>query len=114
MDKKTLYEKAEKALNRAFETAKVSVKAVSEKAGVAAHITRLLIDKAKLEHQVSRQFAQLGNRIYERALREGKSVSLQDAEIKGLIEETKKLDVQLAQVEATLESERREKKSGGK
>lgn len=109
MDKKTLYDKAEKAINQAFEAAKQSVKVVSEKAGEAAHVTKLLIEKATLEHRVTRQFAQLGNRIYEKALREGKTVSPQDAEIKDLIEETKKLDVELAQVEATIERERKEK-----
>ena len=109
MDKKTLYEKTEKAINQAFEAAKQSVKIVSEKAGEAAHITKLLINKAKLEHCVSKQFAQLGSRVYEKALRENKTISLQDNEIKSLIEETKKLDVELARVEATIESERREK-----
>ena len=69
MDKKTLYDKAEKAINQAFEAAKQSVKVVSEKAGEAAHVTKLLIEKATLEHRVTKQFAQLGSRIYEKALR---------------------------------------------
>ena len=111
MDKKTLYEKAEKAINQAFETAKQSVKTVSEKAGEAAHVTKLLIEKAGLEHRVSRKFAELGSRIYEKALREGKGVSLGDQDVKNLIEQTKKLDMELAQVEATLEQEQKEKKN---
>jgi len=111
MDKKTIYEKAEKAINQAFDAAKKSVKAVSEKAGEAAHITKLLIEKTTLEHRVSRQFAQLGNRVYEKAAREGKGISLGDAEIKTLIEETKKLDLELAQVEASIEGERMGKKA---
>jgi hypothetical protein len=109
MEKKELYEKAEKAINQAFTVAKESIKTVSEKAGEAAHVTRLLIDKVALEHRVSKQFAELGSRVYEKALREGKGVSLEDPDIKNLVEETKKLDVELAQVEATLERERREK-----
>ncbi|MCM8775794.1 MAG: hypothetical protein NC930_05540 [Candidatus Omnitrophica bacterium] len=109
MDKKTLYEKAEKAFNQAFEVTKQTVKAVSEKAGETAHITKLLIDKLTLEHQVTRQFAKLGGRIYEKSTREGKKISDSDREIKALIEEAKKLAVKLAQVEATLEQERRVK-----
>ena len=109
MDKKTLYDKAEKAINQAFEATKQSVKVMSEKAGEAAHVTRLLIDKAALEHRVTKQFAEIGSRLYEKALREGKNVLPSDAEIRDLIEETKKLDVELAQVEATLERERKEK-----
>ncbi len=110
MDKKTLYEKAEKAINQAFDATKQSVKVVSEKAGEAAYITKLLIEKATLEHRVTRQFAQLGSRVYEKSLREGKSISPQDQEIRDLIEETKKLDVELSQVEAALEMERKGKR----
>ena len=107
MDSRTLYEKAEKAINQAFEAAKVSVKTVSEKAGEAAHVTKLLIEKAAMEHRVSRKFAELGNRIYEKATREGKTVSISDADIKRLIDETQCLDVELAQVEAALEQEQK-------
>lgn len=107
---KSLYEKAEKAINQAFEATKHSVKVVSEKAGEAAQITRLLIEKAALEHKVSRKFAQLGSRIYEKSERQGETVSLEDAEIRNLIEETKQLDVALAQVEAELERERSARK----
>ena len=114
MDKQAIYEKAEKAINHAFETAKQSVKAVSEKAGEAAHITRLLIEKATLEHRVSKKFAELGSYVYAKALREGKAVSLADSEIKDLIDETKQLDLELAQVEATLERERKEKQAKNK
>ena len=111
MDKKTLYEKAEKAINQAFVAAKYSVKAVSEKAGEAAHVTKLLIQKAGLEHKVSKKFAQLGSKIYEKALREGSKLNFSDAELQDLIEETKKLDLALAQLEAQLEQERKEKRS---
>ncbi len=114
MDKNDLYTKAEKAINQAFHAAKESAKALSEKAGEAAQVTKLLIEKATLEHRVSKQFAQLGNRIYEKAMREGKDVSLEDGEIKSIIEETKKLDVELSQVEASLEEERRGKKESKK
>ncbi len=105
MDKKTLYQKAEKAINQAFETAKESVKVMSEKAGEAAHVTKLLIEKAALEHRVSKKFAELGSRIYEKTLRQGLTVSLQDEDIKKLVNDTQKLDVELAQIEATLEQE---------
>ena len=106
MDKKELYEKAERAINQAFETTKQAVKIVSEKAGEAAHVTQLLIEKATLEHRVSKQFARLGNYAYEKAVREGKTVSLKDGEFKKLADETQKLDAELAQVEANLQRER--------
>ncbi len=108
MDKNSLYEKTEKAINQAFEAAKKSVKVVSEKAGEAAHVTKLLIEKASLEHRVSKKFAQLGSRVYEKALRESRDVSLSDDEIKNLVEETRLLDAELAKVDADLEKERKQ------
>lgn len=110
MDKKELYEKVEKALNHAFEVAKQSAKTVSEKAGETAYLTKLLLEKMTLEHRVSRQFTKLGNTIYQKSIREGKEVSLQDEEVKKLLEETKQMEVELAQVEATLDAERLKKK----
>jgi len=109
VDKKTLYDKAEKAFNQAFEVTKQSVKVISEKAGEAANVTKLLLQKATLEHRVTKQFAQLGNRVYEQAVRKGESVSSEDVEIKKIIEDTKKLDVELAQTEAELEKEKKSK-----
>ena len=84
---------------------------VSEKAGEAAHVTKLLIEKATLEHRVSRKFAELGSRVYEKALRRGETVSLKDAEFSSLIEETRQLDLALAQVEATLAEEQKQRQS---
>ena len=106
MDNKTLYEKAEKAINQAFAAAKQSMKALSVKAGEAAHVSKLLIEKATLEHRVSKKFAELGSRVYEKSLRQGQKILVQDEDVRDLIEETKKLDVELAQVEASLESEK--------
>ena len=111
MDKKELYEKAEKALNQAFEVAKTSVKTLSEKAGEAAHVTKLLIDKAALEHRVSKKFAELGSRVYEKSLKQGKAVTLEDREIKEIVDQTKKLDEELAAVESNIEKERQQRKS---
>ena len=82
MDKKDIYQKAEKAINSAFETAKHSVKVLSEKAGEAAHVTKLLIEKATLEHKVSRKFAELGGRVYEKAVRKGEKISFKDDELR--------------------------------
>ena len=114
MEKEELYRQAEKALNQAFETAKQSIRMVAEKAGQAAHVTKLLVEKVTLEHRVTKQFTLLGGRLYEKVARGGKESLAGDSEIRGLIEETKKLEEDLARVEGSLESETREKKSSKK
>ena len=110
MDKKEFYQKAEQALNKAFEAAKQSAKVLAEKAGEAAHVTKLLIEKITLEHRVSKQFAQIGGKVYEKAAREGQASFAQDPEIKKLIEETNKLESELAQVEVKLDQEKKKNK----
>ena len=111
MDKKELFEKAEQALNQAFVAAKKSVKLVAEKAGEAAHVTKLLVEKVSLEHRVTKQLTRLGGRVYEKTAREGGSSSLlEDPEVQSLLDETKELEEELAQVEAALERETKGKK----
>jgi len=109
VDKKELYAKTQKVIDQAFQLTKQSVKVISEKTGEAAHVTKLLIEKTTLEHKVSKKFAELGSRVYERAVRGSQGNVLEDAEVVDLIEQTKKLDVSLAQVEAELEREKKAK-----
>ena len=111
MNKQELYRRAEQALNQAFEAAKKSIKVVAEKAGEAAHVTKLLVEKATLEHRVTKQLTRLGGCLYEKVAQEGKDSVVVDPELQELIEETKKLESDLARVEGTLESELKEKKS---
>ena len=107
MDKKEFYAKSEKIINETFETMKKYAKVVAEKTGEAAHITRLLIQKATLEHQMAKAFSQLGSQVYHKAVRQGEMVSLGEPEVSKIIEETKKIDTELGQVEAVLEKERK-------
>lgn len=109
MDKQELYQRAEKALNQALEAAKKSVKLVAEKAGEAAHVSKLLVEKLNLEHRVTKQFARLGGCVYKKAARQGRESFLQDSEIRSLIEEARKLESELSRVEETLASERKQK-----
>ena len=108
MDKKELFEKAEKALNQAFDTARKSVKVVAEKAGEAAEVTKLLMEKAALEHRVTKQLTRLGSCVYEKSSGQGRASFLEDPEIRNLVDETRKLESQLATVEASLEQGTRE------
>jgi len=107
MDKKEFYAKSEKIINETFETVKKYAKVVAEKTGEAAHVTRLLIQKATLEHQLAKAFSQLGSQIYQKSVRQGEAIELQAPEIQKILGEIKKLDTELGQVEAVLEKERK-------
>ena len=105
MDKKEFVEKAEQTLNRAFEAAKKSAKAVAEKAGEAAHVTKLLVEKVSLEHRVTKQFARLGGCVYEKAARQGREDLLKDPEVQGLVDGVKKLETELQRAQDTMRTE---------
>ncbi|MBN1687917.1 MAG: hypothetical protein JW893_02335 [Candidatus Omnitrophica bacterium] len=109
MDRKLLYEKTEKAINQAFEIAKQSAKVFSEKAGEAAQVTRLFIEKATLEHKLSQKFAEIGHYVYDKASEKSSDVSLKDAKIKRLVGETKRHADKLRRVETSLKKERKKK-----
>lgn len=109
MDKKEFYEKSEKIINDAFEAIKKYSKILAEKTGEAAHVTRLMAQKIALEHQLAKYFSKLGSRIFQQVVRQGEAVSLQDPEVQKILEEAKKLDTELSQVEAVLEIERKAK-----
>ena len=110
MEKKEFFEKAEKALNQAFEAAKKSAKVVAQKAGGAAHVTKLLMERLSLEHQVTKQFTRLGGRVYEKATQGGRESLLKDREIDDLVDEVKRLETELSHIESELEREKKQKK----
>jgi hypothetical protein len=59
-----------------------------------------------LERESSKKFAELGSRLYEKAVREGKEAGiLQDAEVQNLIESLKRMDRELAHIQALEEQE---------
>lgn len=107
MDKKEFYAKSEKIINETFETVKKYAKVVAEKTGEAAHVTRLLIQKATLEHQIAKAFSQLGSQVYQTTVRQGEKLDLALPETQKVLGEIKKLDTELGQVEAVLEKERK-------
>jgi hypothetical protein len=109
VDKKEFYAKSEKIINETFETVKKYAKVVAEKTGEAAHVTRLLIQKATLEHQMAKAFSQLGSQVYQTAVRQGEKLDLDAPEMQKALGEIKKLDTELGQVEAVLEKERKVK-----
>jgi len=107
MDKKEFYAKSEKIINETFEVVKKYAKVVAEKTGEAAHVTRLLIQKAALEHQMAKAFSQLGSQVYQTTVRQGEKFELGAPDVQKVLGEIKKLDTEHGQVEAVLEKERK-------
>jgi len=111
MDKKEFYQKSEKIFNETLDAIKKYAKVVAEKTGEAANVTKLLIQKTVLEHQIAKICSQLGSKIYDIAVRKGETFSLDESPLKAIVEEIKKLEQQHADVEKVLAKERSKQKT---
>lgn len=102
----TLYDRVVKGMEVALETAQKSVEALMGKAEDTAEVIKLRLEKTRLEREISRKFAELGSKLYEKAVREGKEAGiLQEPEVQRLIEDLKRMDRELAHTQALMEQE---------
>ncbi|HOE68477.1 MAG TPA: hypothetical protein PK997_05025 [Candidatus Omnitrophota bacterium] len=111
MDKKEFYAKSEKIINETFQMVKKYAKIVAKKTGEAASVTKLLIQKATMEHQIAKTCSRLGSKVYDRAIRKGETVNLEDPDLKAIVGEIRKLEDQYDDIEKVLETERNKLKS---
>ena len=61
-----LWERVQRGMDAGFDSALTAVHNITEKAGEGIEVTRLRREKARLETQVTRLFAELGNAVYEK------------------------------------------------
>jgi hypothetical protein len=107
-----LYERVVKGLEAALETAQKSFEVVMVKAEDTAEVIKFRLEKTRLEREISKKFAELGSKLYEKAVREGKEVGLlQDPEVQNLIASLKRLDQELAHIQALEDQEMEKQKS---
>ena len=107
-----LYERVVKGLEVALETAQKSFEVVMVKAEDTAEVIKFRLEKTRLEREISKKFAELGSKLYEKAVREGKEAGiLQDPEVQNLIESLKRLDQELAHIQALEDQEMEKQKS---
>ncbi len=107
-----LYDRVVKGMEVALETAQKSVEVIMGKAEDTAEVIKFRLEKTRLEREISKKFAELGSKLYEKAVREGKEAGiLQDAEVQDLIDNLKRMDRELAHIQA-LEEQEMEKQAG--
>jgi hypothetical protein len=108
----TLYDRVVKGMEVALETAQKSVEVLMGKAEDTAEVIKFRLEKTRLEREISKKFAELGSKLYEKAVREGKEQGiLQDAEVQNLIESLKRMDRELAHIQALEEKEMEKQRS---
>jgi hypothetical protein len=102
----TLYNRVAKGMEAALDKATKSVEAIMEKAEDTAEVIKVRLEKTRLERDIAKKFAELGSKLYEKAVREGREEGiLQEPEVKALIEDLKRMDRELAHTQALMEQE---------
>jgi hypothetical protein len=102
----TLYDRVVKGMEVALETAQKSVEVLMEKAEDTAEVIKFRLEKTRLEREISKKFAELGSKLYEKVAREGKEEGiLRDTEVQKLIDDLKQMDQELAHTQARMEQE---------
>lgn len=64
--KAKLWDRIQRGMDEGFDAAIATVHAITEKAGEGIELTRLRREKTRLETQVTRRLAELGNIVYEK------------------------------------------------
>ena len=64
--KMKLWDRIQRGMDEGFDAAIATVYAITEKAGEGIELTRLRREKTRLETQVTRRLAELGNVVYEK------------------------------------------------
>ncbi len=61
-----LWDRIQRGMEEGFDAGLSAVRTITEKAGESIELTRLRREKARLENQVTRELAALGNKVYEK------------------------------------------------
>ena len=61
-----LWDRIQRGMDEGFDAAIATVHSITEKAGEGIELTRLRREKTRLETQVTRRLAELGNVVYEK------------------------------------------------
>ena len=86
MEKKIkLWDRIQRGMDAGFDAAMSAVHTMTEKAGESIELTRLRREKARLENQITRRLAELGNAVFEKVSKDRMNEITEKLEIKDLI-----------------------------
>jgi len=100
-----LWDRLQRGMEEGFDAALSAVHAITEKAGEGIELTRLRREKARLETQVTRKLAELGNAVYEKISAERLDDITVKLEIKDILLDIAESDARMANIDRSLKKE---------
>ncbi|MFW6099672.1 MAG: hypothetical protein ACOC79_04160 [Thermodesulfobacteriota bacterium] len=103
--KMKLWDRMQRGMEAGFDSALSAVHVMTEKAGEGIELTRLRREKARLETQVTRRLAELGNAVYEKISGERLDDIAEALGIKDMLVEIAESEARMEYIDRSLEKE---------
>jgi hypothetical protein len=100
-----LWDRVQRGMEAGFDAALSAVHSITEKAGEGIELTRLRREKARMETQITRRLAELGNAVYEKISAERLDDISQKLEIKALLLEIAENEARMVDIDRRLSKE---------
>ena len=100
-----LWDRIQRGMEAGFDAALSAVHAITEKAGEGIELTRLRREKARLETEVTRKLAELGNEVYEKISVERLDDISKKLEIKALLLEIAENEARMVDIDRRVSKE---------
>jgi hypothetical protein len=103
--KMKLWDRVQRGMEAGFDSALSAVHAITEKAGEGIELTRLRREKARLETEVTRNLAKLGNAVYEKISTERLEDISDKLEVKDILQEIAESEARMVDIDRRLTKE---------
>ncbi|RLB87707.1 MAG: hypothetical protein DRH50_16400 [Deltaproteobacteria bacterium] len=104
-NKVKLWDRIQRGMEAGFDAAMSAVYTITEKAGEGIELTRLRREKSRLETQVTRRLAELGNAVFEKVSKERLDEITVKLEIKDMILEIAQDEARMMDIDRRLKKE---------
>jgi len=100
-----LWNRIQRGMEAGFDAAMSAVHTITEKAGEGIELTRLRREKARLETQVTRRLAELGNAVFEKVSKDRQDEITEKLEIKDMVLEIAQDEARMVDIDRRLNKE---------
>jgi hypothetical protein len=106
-----LWDRIKRGMDAGFDAAVSAVHNITEKAGESIELTRLRREKARLETELTKHLAELGNAVYEKIAEDRLDEVTEQLNIKEKMLEIAREDAQMVDIDRRLAKEVQKKES---
>ncbi len=104
-NKLKLWDRIQRGMEAGFDAAMSTVHTITEKAGEGIELTRLRREKSRLETQVTRHLAELGNAVFEKVSKDRLNEITEKLEIKDMVLEIAQDEARMVDIDRRLNKE---------